>query len=96
MDLNPPSGKDKIDYLINGTAIITDSGNHSITHEFFILYISRPTLNSTVVSTIPPMTTTVKILFRSEVFIFEKNMTDKFTIIIRSIRDFKKYLKRLK
>jgi hypothetical protein len=96
VDLNPPSGEEKVDYLINGTAIITDSGNHSISHEFFILYVSRPTSNSTVVSTIPPMTTTVKIVFDLKYLSLKKSIRDKFPVIIIGIRDFKKYVKRLK
>jgi hypothetical protein len=65
VDLNPPIGVDKIDYLVNVTANITDSGNHSISHEFFIHYISKPTTTSTKTSTIPPSTTvsSIKTLF---------------------------------
>ncbi len=59
VDLTPPVGLDKVDYLIDVTANITDSGDHSINHEFFVSYISRPRTNSTIISTNPPPTTTV-------------------------------------
>ena len=59
VDLNPPSGMEKIDYLTNVTANITDAGNHSSSHEFFIHYVAKATDNSSDLSTGPPTASTV-------------------------------------
>ncbi|CAF1281839.1 unnamed protein product [Rotaria sp. Silwood1] len=56
VDLNPPHGQEKINYFVNVTANITDAGGYSLTHEFSVYYISRPTSNSTSGSTMQPIT----------------------------------------
>ncbi|CAF0726212.1 unnamed protein product [Adineta steineri] len=48
MDLNPPTEQNDTDYYVNVTAYITDSGNHTLTHEFSIHYLSEPITNSTI------------------------------------------------
>ena len=64
MDLNPPQGQ--IAHFINVTANITDSGNHSLTYRFSVKYIPRLINNSTIISTIPPPTTTTVSLSLSQ------------------------------
>ena len=59
MDMNPPVSKDKQDYLVNVTANVTDSADHTNLHEFFVRYVPRANQNITIRSTVQPTTTPV-------------------------------------
>lgn len=52
VDLEPPTGLDKEDYLTDITANITDSDGNSISHEFFIHYVTKSN-RSTIASSTP-------------------------------------------
>lgn len=56
--MNPPNGTEKVEYSINVTANVTDSADHTKSHEFFVHYIAKKDNSTTTqrISTLKPTT----------------------------------------